>query len=157
LKEDEKVIEMSKEKHSHGTGSEGGRRPTGDPVPTDTEVVAEPPKKRRLTLAYKLSVLAKVDELKGSSPNAVGEYLRSEGLYYSTVNKWRINQMNGVLSEHRKGSKGQIRESMSAENARLKRKLAATKKKLEQAELLIGLQKKISQIILADTPPNQKE
>lgn len=40
-----------------GMGSEGCRRPTGDPIPhTETEVVV-PGKRRRYTKAYKLSVL----------------------------------------------------------------------------------------------------
>lgn len=135
-----------------GTGTEGGRRPTGVPVPNaDTEVVV-PGKRRRFTKAYKLSVLDTVAELKKEAPGKLGEYLRSEGLYYSTVKKWRYEQMDGTLSEHRKGTVGYVRESMAKENARLKRQLAATQKKLEQAELLVDLQKKVSQLILNEPP-----
>lgn len=133
-----------------GMGSEGGRRPTGDPIPdTETEVVV-PGKRRRYTKAYKLSVLDTVAEMKKNEPGKIGEYLRSEGLYYRTVCKWRNQQRDGSLSEHRKGTIGYVRESMAKENARLKRQLAATQKKLEQAELLVDLQKKISQLILND-------
>jgi transposase len=151
------VMSKSKNKADNVTGSEGGRRPTGDPVTNDTEVVVTPNKKRRLTRAYKLSVLSKVDELKQTSPEAVGEYLRSEGLYYNAVTKWRYDQLDGSLSGYKKGSKAQIKESMSSQNAKLKRQLASSQKKLKQAELLIELQKKISQLILGGTPEGLSE
>jgi transposase len=134
-----------------GTGSEGGRRPTGGPVPSaDTEVVV-PRRRRHITKAYKIAVLAKIAELKQTDPNKIGEYLRSEGLYYGRVREWRALQLEGELTEHPKGSMGHLRATMSAENARLKRQLGAVKKKLEQAELLIELQKKVSQLIAVDT------
>ena len=138
-----------------GTGSEGGRRPTGGPVPpADSEVVAQK-KRRKLTKIYKLEVLAKIAELKQTNPGQIGEYLRSEGLYYGSVREWRALQLEGELTEHPKGSMGHLRATMSAENARLKRQLAATKKKLEQAELLIELQKKVSQLMEADLLKDQ--
>lgn len=141
-----------------GTGPEGGRRPTGGPVPppADTEVVV-PGKRRRLSLAYKLAVLEKVRDLKRENPREIGAYLRSEGRYYSLVSKWRQLQLDGELSEYRKGTLGFVRETMAAENARLKRKLAATQKKLEQAELLVDLQKKVSQYILGETSSGRPE
>lgn len=129
-------------------GTEGGRRPSGVPSSNvDTEVVI-PGKKRRLTKAYKLSVIATFEELKKESPEKLGEYLRSEGLYYKIVSQWRNQHRDGTLSDHRKGTIGYVQESMAKENAKLKRQLAATQKKLEQAELLVDLQKKISQLIL---------
>lgn len=129
-------------------GTEGGRRPSGVPSSNvDTEVVI-PGKRRRFTKAYKLSVLDTVAELKKNAPGKLGEYLRSEGLYYSTVSQWHNQQRDGTLSDHRKGTIGYVQESMAKENAKLKRQLAATQKKLEQAELLVDLQKKISQLIL---------
>lgn len=141
-----------------GTGPEGGRRPTGGPVPppADTEVVV-PGKRRRFTRAHKLSILDTVEEMKKDAPGKLGEYLRSEGLYYSTVKRWRYDQLEGTLSEHRKGSLGFVREAMAKENAKLKRQLAAVQKKLEQAELLVELQKKVSQLILSGSATKQSE
>ena len=125
-----------------GMESEGGRRPTGDSIPdADTEVVV-PRKRRRYTKAYKLSVLDTIAELKKDTPGKIGEYLRSEGLYYRTVSLWRNQQRDGTLSDHRKGTMGYVRESMAKENAKLKRQLASVQKKLDQAELLVDLQKK---------------
>jgi transposase-like protein len=134
-----------------GMESPVGLRPPSDSIPeADTEVVV-PTKKRRFTKAYKLSVLNTVAELKKESPGKLGEYLRSEGLYYSTVSQWRNQQRDGTLSDHRKGTVDYVRESMAKENAKLKRQLASVQKKLEQAELLVDLQKKVSQLILNDS------
>ena len=140
-----------------GTGTEGGRRPSGGPVPdADTEVVVAG-KKRRFTKAYKLSVLDTVAEMKKESPGKLGEYLRSEGLYYGIVTRWRNEQRDGTLSDHKKGTIGYVRESMAKENAKLRRQLAATQKKLEQAEMLVDLQKKVSQLILNESSPKASE
>lgn len=140
-----------------GTGTEGGQWPTGGPVPMgDTEVVV-PGKRRRLTKAYKLSILDTVAELKKETPGKLGEFLRSEGLYYGNVKKWRYAQLEGELSDHRRGTLGYVRESMAKENAKLKRQMASLQKKLEQAEMLVDLQKKVSQLILSGSAAKQSE
>ena len=154
------MLGKNQQKQIPGTGSEGGRRPTGDPVPGNTEVSVDDSKsntKKRRTATYKLSVLETVEQLKKENPHGIGEYLRSEGLYSKTIERWQIDKDKGLLSEYRKGTIGQIRESMGAENAQLKRQLAATEKKLKQAEILIELQKKISQLSLVDIPLKDNE
>lgn len=154
---DEQVQAM-KQHDETGMGAQGGRRPTAAPIPeADTEVVVSTTKRRRMTKAYKLAVLERVAELKKSAPGTIGEYLRSEGLYYKTVSGWHRQQLEGDLCEHRKGTVGHVRETMAAENAKLKRQLAATTRKLQQAELLVELQKKISQLILADSKTESPE
>jgi len=132
-------------------GLEGGRRPTENPIPGPDTEVEVPRKRRRVTRAYKLEVLEHVADLKKNTPGAIGEYLRSEGIYYSMVSRWKADQREGILSDHRKGTVGHVRESMAKENAKLKRQLAAVQKKLDQAELLCELQKKVSQLILNDS------
>ena len=101
---------MDKEKESMekkvipGMGSEEGYRPTGGPIPNADTKVAVPRKRRRFTKAYKLSILDTVAKLKNDNPGKLGGFLRSEGLYYSIVSKWRNQQHEGTLSEHRKGT-----------------------------------------------------
>lgn len=153
--EEERVLK--EEGIAPGRGSEGGRRPTGDPLPEpDTEVIARI-KLRRFTKAYKLLVLDKYTELKKDSPGKIGEYLRSEGLYSGQIYRWRSEKQDGTLSDHQKGSIGYVKDSMSNENAKLRRQLASVQKKLEQAEMLVDLQKKVSQLILGDSPTKNFE
>ena len=63
------------------------------PMPVTTEVVGRP--RRRHTLAYKLKVLETVAELRNQGKGAIGAYLRSEGLYYSTIRAWQRQQDEG--------------------------------------------------------------
>jgi len=73
-------------------------------------------------------------------------------IYSSQISKWRLAKLDGTLSDHKKGSVGYVKDSMANENARLRRQLASVQKKLEQAEMLVELQKKVSQLILGDSP-----
>lgn len=83
------------------TGMEGARRATGIPVarttPPDPEVKAYP-KRRRLTVAYKIKVITTVEELRSQGEGAIGAYLRKEGLYYSSVHKWAQQHKQGLLT-----------------------------------------------------------
>jgi hypothetical protein len=129
-------------------GTEGGRRPTGVPIeaasPSSPEVVARP-KRRRHTLAYKLKVLETVAALQAQGHGAVGAYLRKEGLYYSSVRTWERLQAEGKLTISRPGTKLNGRQELLAENKRLRRKQEQLEKRLKRAELIIELQKKLSQ------------
>lgn len=140
-----------------GVEAEGGDKPTGASAPAHADTEVSPtysPKSKRhpRTALYKLSVLATIDKLKDENPRGIGAYLRSEGLYSKTIERWQQDKEQGLLSKHRSGTLAQVQEMMSAENAKLKRQLAATEKKLKQAELLIELQKKISQLTADNMP-----
>ena len=131
-------------------GTEGGRRPTGVPIATasasSAEVVARP-KGRRHTLAYKLKVLETVAALRSEGHGAIGAYLRKEGLYYSTVRTWERQQSQGRLSSTRRGSKEKSREELLAEVKRLRRKQEQLEKRLKKTELIVELQKKLSDLM----------
>ena len=63
----------------------------------DPEVPAHT-KRRRLTVAFKLTVLEPVQTLKSQGHGAVGAYLRKERLYYSAVRTWERLQAEGKLT-----------------------------------------------------------
>jgi len=129
-------------------GTEGGRRPTGVPsaaaLASSPEVVAQP-KRRRHTLGYKLKVLETVAALRSEGHGAVGAYLRKEGLYYSSVRNWERQHSQGRLTSTRRGSKDKSREDLLAENKRLRRKQEQLEKRLKKTELIVELQKKLSE------------
>ena len=130
-------------------GSEGARRATGEPaVPTNRiETQVEPSsKRRRLTTSYKLKVLQKVSRLREGHSGQIGAYLRSEGLYYATVSKWEGQLENGTLSNKR-GPKQSVPNAHTKEKKALKLKVAQLEKKLEKANMLLELQKKISELM----------
>ena len=105
-----------------------------------TEVVARA-KRRQYAAEYKLRILREIDECKGSGE--VGALLRREGLYSSLVSKWREQSERGSLtglSGHRRGPKV---DPQAVELARLQRENKQLQEKLERAELIIDVQKKL--------------
>ena len=109
-----------------------------------TEVVAKA-KRRQHPAEYKLRILREIDECKGSGE--VGALLRREGLYSSLVSKWREQREQGSLtglSGHRRGPKV---DANAAELARLQRENKRLQEKLERAELIIDVQKKVARLL----------
>ena len=111
---------------------------------TQTEVVAKA-KRRQHPAEYKLRILREIDECKGSGE--VGALLRREGLYSSLVSKWREQREQGSLtglSGHRRGPKV---DANAAELARSQRENKRLQEKLERAELIIDVQKKVARLL----------
>jgi len=135
-------------------GSEGERsepeRTTapaaGDDTP-DPEVVGRAAR-RRFTAEYKQRILAEVDGASGSG--AVGRIIRREGLYSSQLTTWRKARRNSerlALEPKKRGPKPTPENPLQAENTKLKRENVQLHKKLHTAELMIDLQKKVSQLL----------
>jgi transposase len=109
-----------------------------------TEVVAKG-KRRQHPAEYKLRILREVDECKGSGE--VGALLRREGLYSSLVSKWREQRERGSLtgvSGHRRGPKA---DPQAVEIARLQHENKRLQEKLQRAELIIEVQKKVARLL----------
>jgi len=109
------------------------------------EVMPERPKRRSFSAAYKLSILKRAD---ACGPGEIGRLLRSEGLYSSYLTDWRREHDEGALSamSKRRGRKPQ-RAPKDEEVERLRRENAQLKERLERAETIIAIQKKISEIL----------
>ena len=125
-------------------------------VGTKTEVVVKA-KRRQHPAEYKLRILREIDECKDSGE--VGALLRREGLYTSLVSKWREQRERGSLtglSGHRRGPKV---DPNAAELARLQRENKRLQEKLQRAELIIDVQKKVARLLgvpLADSNLNEE-
>ena len=110
----------------------------------DTEVV-EKAKRRHYTAEYKLRILHEVDACKGTGE--IGALLRREGLYSSLISKWREQWDRGSLEglgAHKRGPKVDLQ---AVELARVKRENERLRKRLERAELIIDVQKKVAQML----------
>ena len=113
----------------------------------DPEVV-ERPVRRTFTADYKRRILAEVDA--ATDPGAVGRILRREGLYSSHLVSWRKRRdkaARAALEPNKRGPKAAVKNPLQGENAKLKRENARLQKKLHTAEVIIDLQKKVSQIL----------
>ena len=115
-----------------------------DEVP-DPEVPARPTR-RRFSAKYKLAILREADAC--TEPGEIGALLRREGLYSSLLSSWRRQREKGALSglagkrgrKRRKDRKQREIERLSRDNERLRARL-------EQAELIIDVQKKLSRML----------
>jgi len=104
--------------------------------------------RRRFTAEYKLRILTLADACSGSGD--LGALLRREGLYASNLTTWRQQRERGVLSAltpKKRGRKGSLRDPLVAENEKLRRENARITNRLRQAEIIIDVQKKVSQIL----------
>ena len=122
----------------------------------DTEVVAKA-KRRRFNAEYKRRVLQEAD--RAQSPGEIGALLRREGLYSSHLTNWRAARERGELAglaAKRRGPKPQPRAERER-IAALERELARVRKRLERAEAVIEVQKKLSLLLGVELPdPSEK-
>jgi transposase-like protein len=107
----------------------------------DTEVVPKA-KRREFSLAYKNQILSEVDSC--TKAGQIGSILRREGLYSSHLTTWRRQRERGELA----GSRGRPAKP-EAEQAvtRLRQENERLQHRLAQAEAVIDIQKKVSQLI----------
>ena len=102
--------------------------------------------RRQYTGPYKLRILEEVDRC--TERGQIGALLRREGLYSSHLFKWRQQRAEGqleALSPHKRGRKAQ--EVGLEELSRLQRENERLRARLEQAELIIDVQKKLSRLL----------
>jgi transposase-like protein len=77
----------------------------------------------------------------------VGALLRREGLYSSHLSTWRRQRQQGELQGLAPAKRGRKADPLAAENARLQRETERLKAQLARAELIIGVQKKVSELL----------
>lgn len=114
---------------------------------SDPEVRENKPR-RKFTAKYKLDVLKKADAC--TERGQIGALLRREGLFSSNLTTWRRQREKGILdamSPKRRGRKKQEINHLSPEVARLEKENERLKRKLKQAETIIEVQKKVSEIL----------
>jgi transposase-like protein len=117
----------------------------------DPEVV-EKAARRRFTLEYKRRIALEAEQCE--QPGEIGALLRREGLYSSVVARWRRQLQEESLSSSKKSrKKGKL--TPAQEVARLERENERLKEKLRQAELIIDVQKKVSEMM--QTRSQEKE
>ena len=110
----------------------------------DPEVVAQA-KRRQFSAKYKLSILTEADQC--SQRGEIGALLRREGLYSSHLTTWRKQRDRGQLQGLRPQKRGRKPNPQAAELAQLQRENEQLKTRLEQAETIIEVQKKLSQML----------
>ena len=114
----------------------------------DPEVV-EKAGRRRFTVEYKRRIALEAEQCE--QPGEIGALLRREGLYSSVVARWRRQLREEPLSSSKKSGKKR-KLTPAQEVARLERENERLKEKLRQAELIIDVQKKVSEMMQTRSP-----
>lgn len=114
---------------------------------TETNEIPDKPTRRRFTVEYKRRIVEEADAC--CEPGQMGALLRREGLYSSHLSQWRRQRDKALLmglSSRKRGRKpkqdpkAKRIEQLERENARLLRDL-------EEAKIIIDIQKKTSQLL----------
>ena len=122
------------------------------PIPPTTKrsraptEVTEKATRRTFTKEYKVSILERADRCSG--PGELGKLLRQEGLYSSHLSSWRDQRRQGILEAlSRKRGPKQRKTAEQVELDQLRAEVARLRKKLGQAEKIIDVQKKLSEVL----------
>lgn len=133
-----------------GAETEEGRRPTivSAPAAASPELV-DRPRRRIFTAKDKLRILAEADRA-AATPGATGALMRREGIYSSSLGDWRRQRDAGAyggLSPVQRGPKVTMANPLAAQNAQLQRDVKRLTLRLERAETVIGIQKKLASLL----------
>lgn len=126
-------------------GSEDVAEPegaNGDPEVSDKAA------RRQYSARYKLRILKEAESC--TKPGELGALLRREGLYSSYLGMWRRQRDQGDLgglNGKSPGRKVTARETLKEENQRLQRENQRLTRRLKDAETIIDIQKKVSELL----------
>ena len=132
-----------------GAGAEDCHRPTVVPVPAATNPeLSDRPKRRIFSAQEKLRILGEAD--RATEPGAISALLRSEGLYSSALTDWRRQRDAGAFDALRpvkRGPKAAEINPLAVELAEMRHENVRLKQRLNRAEAIIDLQKKVSELL----------
>jgi transposase len=131
-----------------GADAVGGRRPTAVAAPAAAAPeLSDRPRRRTFSRQDKLRILEEIDRAPAGSTGAI---LRREGLYSSGLSEWRQLRDAGALgatTSVKRGPKPVARNPMAAELAQAKKENARLSRRLEHAEAIIAIQKKVAALL----------
>ena len=120
--------------------------------------VGKPKKRRKYTNEYKARMVREADDAVASGvPGALGGLLRRESLHSSHISAWRELRDAGKLEgpEPRRGRPP--KDTSAQELKQLRRKAERLEKELEQARLIIDVQKKVAQLLGAPVSTTEED
>jgi len=124
---------------------------------TASPELVDRPRRRTFKAEDKLRVLTEIDRAAGT-PGAIGAILRREGLYLSTLTEWRHQREAGAyngLNPVRRGPKVATVNPLAPRLAELQRENARLMLRLERAEAVISIQKKLALLLGLQTEPGE--
>jgi transposase-like protein len=127
-------------------------------VETPEVEVSAKAQRRRFTAEYKRMLLQEADGC--TKTGELAALLRHEGLYSSHVMTWRRQRERGELAglaPKKRGPKARPVDERDREIADLKRQLARAEARIEKAEIIIEVQKKLGKLLGIEMPRDPRE
>ena len=124
--------------------------PVAQVIPADVTAIPDPevtPKaqRRRFSAEYKLRILREAEAC--NEAGELGALLRREGLYSSHLTEWRRQRAAGELAGLQPRKRGRVSDPLAVELAQAQQENERLHARLAQAELVIEVQKKLSQLL----------
>ncbi len=134
---------------SAAAGVEEVRKPKTVPAPSAASPELSPrPRRRTFSAAAKLRILEETD--RAADTGGIAAILRREGLYSSALTDWRRQRDAGAfeaLKPLRRGPKPVVVQSAGADLGQLRRENTNLRRRLEHAEAIIDIQKKVAALL----------
>ncbi len=130
------------------TAGEATGKPTASSAVAADPELSDRPKRRNFTVQDKLRILEETD--RAANTGGIGAILRREGLYSSVLTDWRRQRAAGILTAltpAKRGPKAEEANPLAAELAAERRENTRLRQRLERAEAIIDLQKKVSELL----------
>lgn len=124
-------------------------------VQPEVEVLARA-ERRRFTAEYKRRILREAAAC--AKPGEIGALLRREGLYTSHLSAWRQAKERGELAglaPKKHGPQARRPDPRDKRIAELERKNRRLQARVERAEALLEVQKKVSELLGIELPRNE--
>jgi transposase len=130
-------------------GIEEGRKPKTVLAPSAASPELPPrPQRRTFSAAAKLRILEETD--RAADTGGIAAILRREGLYSSALTDWRRQREAGAfeaLKPLRRDPKPVAAQPTDADLDQLRRENTRLRRRLEHAEAIIGIQKKVAALL----------
>ena len=130
-------------------GNNGSKRHDPEVSPT--------PARRQFSAEEKLRILAEVDAC--TERGEIGAIIRREGIYSSYLSRWRRARERGELcgsKARQRGRKAAAGPEQAAELTELRQENAQLRTRSQQAETIIEVQKKLSQLLGPETKTTER-
>ena len=141
-----------------GVATNAGRRPTVTAPASASPELTACPHRRIFTAQDKLRILADTD--RAADTGGIAAILRREGLYSSALTDWRRQRdagTLGALTPAKRGPKVAEPNPLAAEVVLLQKDNARLTLRLARAEAIIGIQKKVAELLGIPLAPNDGE
>lgn len=119
------------------------------PADASSTEIQLPTKRPPRSAAERLRIVEEYDSYPPGAPER-GAILRREGIYTSQISKWRKLRTKGALAaltSHPPGPKPTTSQPLQAEVERLRKENARLHARLNQAETIIDVQKKVAALL----------